>query len=96
MQYVICGTISTTNSQELHRIKTASKFLKFEGDTLYISGKKGWREVPPIADRYLILKKFHDLAHVHGDRMYQSLMTQYYWQGMRSDCNLVCQWCRPC
>lgn len=61
-----------------------------------ILGKTGWRTVPPIADRVYVLEQYHDLAHVHADKMYLSLKKWFFWGGMRADCLEYCRSCDAC
>lgn len=95
MNFIFNG-VEPTNQAEKDRVTSASRYLQAVGDELHISGTEGWRIVPPIAERWVILYRYHNLNHCHAEQLYTTVKKTFYWRHLRTDCINIVSACRAC
>lgn len=69
MRFVFEGTPPSVWGDR-ERVEKFARFLTTREDQLMIWGKVGWRTVPSLADRHMIIQQYHGLSHAHPDKLY--------------------------
>jgi cleavage and polyadenylation specificity factor subunit 1 len=65
-----------------------------EGVSLLCDSSTGrWRPLVPEADRLLVFKSIHSVAHPGIRATWRMIATCFVWPGMRAD---IASWCRDC